>query len=72
MSTINETSSSKKGITLYTNESKANWEAWKRDVDAVLSTHPDKLLTVVQERKLALAVRMRLRKDYKALDDLIS
>jgi len=27
MSTINETSSSKKGITLYTNESKANWEA---------------------------------------------
>ena len=69
MSTINETSSSKKGITLYTNESKANWKAWKPDVDAVLSTHPDKLLTVVQERKLALAVKLRLRKDYKTLDE---
>ena len=69
MSHINETSSPKKGITQYTNESKANWEAWKRDIDAVLSAHPDKLLTVVQERKMALSVKLRLRKDYKTLDE---
>ena len=69
MSNINETSSPKKGITQYTNESKANWEAWRRDIDAVLSAHPDKLLTVVQERKMALSVKLRLRKDYKTLDE---
>ena len=46
--------------TKYTHSSRANFLDWKRDLDAVLIMHPDKLLTVVQERKLAPSVRTRL------------
>lgn len=35
--------------TKYTHMSQANFFDWKRDLDAVLSTHPDKLLYVVKD-----------------------
>ena len=37
-----------------------NFQKWKRHIDSVLSKHPDKLLPVVQDRKLATAVQLKV------------
>ena len=46
--------------TKYTHTSKANFLDWKRDLDALLSIHPDKLLYVVRDRLLAPTIKQRL------------
>ena len=46
--------------TKYTHTSRANFLDWKRDLDALLSIHPDKLLYVVRDRLLAPTIKQRL------------
>ena len=61
--------STSKPITKYLNTSRQNFQEWKRDVDKALATHPDKLLIVVQERELSKAILLKLKTQYKSLDE---
>ena len=50
--------------TKYTHSTRANFLDWKRDVDAVLSTHFDNLYSVVTEKRLAPSVKTRLMSQF--------
>ena len=54
----------------YKNSDRANFQAWRRTLSAALSTHPDKLLTIVTEKELAKSVLIKY-KDADASDLVI-
>lgn len=54
-------------VTKYTHTTRTNFTDWKRDVDAMLSAHPDKLLTVVQDGALAISTKIKLKSQYKSV-----
>ena len=56
-------------ITKYTHTTRVNFIDWKRDIDALLSAHPDKLLTVVQNNALSIATKIKLKSQYKSLGE---
>ena len=53
----------------YLHSTKKNYEDWKMGFDSTLSKHPDSLLTVVQDYKIAKGVLMKIRMQYKQLDE---
>ena len=54
-------------VTKYTHTTRTNFTDWKRDVDAMLSAHPDKLLTVVQDGALGISTKIKLKSQYKSV-----
>ena len=62
------TLSTTKTPTMYLATTRENYQNWRRDLSAILATHPDNLLTVVTEKKLATTVELKYHKDYKSLD----
>ena len=56
-------------LTTYLNTDRENFQAWKRDIDAFLSAHPDKLLSVVTTGKMASVTRLRFKAQCKQLGD---
>ena len=56
-------------ITKYTHTTRVNFIDWKRDIDALLSAHPDKLLTIVQDNALSIATKIKLKSQYKSLGE---
>jgi hypothetical protein len=66
---MSSTTSGTYNKTKYMGTTKANYQDWKRDLDAVLSSHPDKLLTVVQDGTLAKSVQLKLKMNYKTLGE---
>ena len=65
MSSINNLT--KIPITLYKHSDYNNYKEWKSSIDAILSNHPDKLLTVVQQGKLANTTKLKLLTQYKTM-----
>ena len=55
--------------TKYTHTTRANFLDWKRDLDATLSIHSDKLLYVVKDKKLAPSIKIRLMSQYTKSGD---
>ena len=53
----------------YLHSTKKNYEDWKMGFDSTLSKHPESLLTVVQEYKIAKGVLMKIRMQYKQLEE---
>ena len=51
----------------YKNSDRANFQAWRRTLSAALSTHPEKLLTIVTDKELAKSVLIKY-KDADASD----
>ena len=51
----------------YKNSDRANFQAWRRTLSAALSTHPEKLLTIVIDKELAKSVLIKY-KDADATD----
>mgnify|MGYP006879099103 CR=1 FL=1 len=51
----------KTSVIKYKNVDRANYLAWKRTLCAALSTHPDKLLTVMTDKTLAKSVELKLK-----------
>ena len=49
----------KSSVIKYKNSDRANFLAWKRTLCAALSTHPDKLLTVMTDKTLAKSVELK-------------
>ena len=62
-------SSNQPFVVNFDNSSRDNFLSWKRSIDWTLSRHPNNLLTVVQEWELATSVRVRIKKDAKALGE---
>jgi len=67
MSSINNFS--KLPITLYKHSDYNNFKEWKSTIDAILSNHPDKLLPVVQQGKLAFTTKLKLQTQLKAMGE---
>jgi hypothetical protein len=53
----------------YLHSTKKNYEDWKMGFDSTLSKHPEGLLTVVQDYKIAKGVLMKIRMQYKQLEE---
>ena len=53
----------------FENSSRDNFLSWKRSIYSVLSRHPNNLLTIVQKGELAQTVKVRIKKDAKALEE---
>ena len=51
----------KNSVIKYKNVDRANYLAWKRTLCAALSTHPDKLLTVMTDKTLSKSVELKLK-----------
>ena len=54
-------------VTKYKNSDRANFQAWRRTLSAALSTHSEKLLTIVTDKELAKSVLIKY-KDADATD----
>ena len=54
-------------VTKYKNSDRANFQAWRRTLSAALSTHSEKLLTIVTDKELAKSVLIKY-KDADASD----
>ena len=61
MSTTNEVK--------YENTTRDNFQKWKRNLDSALSKHPDRLLSVVQDKELATATRIKIKQQALALSE---
>ena len=55
--------------TYFLNTSKENLDLWKAYVDKQLNTHSDKLYSVVEEKAMAKSVEIKLKAQYKAIDE---
>ena len=53
----------------YLHSTKKNYEDWKTGFDSTISKHPDSLLTVVQDYKIAKSVLIKIRMQYKQLEE---
>ena len=62
-------SSNQPFVVNFDNSSRDNFLSWKRSIDSTLSRHPNNLLTIVQDWELATSVRVRIKKDAKALGE---
>ena len=58
--------------TLYKNNSRDNFMEWKRDLDATLDKHPDRLTTVVDDDKLHVSIVLKYKREYKSIEEVFT
>ena len=55
--------------TQYKHSTRDNFMEWKRDLDATLDKHLDRLTTVVDDDKLHFSVILKYKREYKSIGE---